>query len=97
LVRAARGLLGWSQTKLANEARCSRNSVSRFEAGASDTKMSTVLAVAAALEQGGVIFESETESLGVGVRLRQAAPDGPHGSRRAGTSAVKRTRDTSKP
>jgi transcriptional regulator with XRE-family HTH domain len=72
-VRAARGLVGWTQQQLATEARVGKNSLSRFEAGAADSRMSTILAVTAALEKAGVIFIPDTLDEGEGVRFRKPA------------------------
>jgi transcriptional regulator with XRE-family HTH domain len=67
-VRAARALLGWSQSDLATAASLSRPTIERAEtSGASAT---TFTAMQAALEKAGVIFLDENGD-GPGVRLRK--------------------------
>ena len=68
-IRAARALLGWSQQDLGDRAVLSLNAIKRLESGQSDPRISTVMAVKNALENGGVEFISEGEK-GEGVRLR---------------------------
>lgn len=68
-IRAARAILGWSQQNLADKAILSLNAVKRLEAGQGDPRMSTVLAVKAALEGGGVEFLPAAGDKGEGVRL----------------------------
>ena len=67
-IRAARALLGWSQTELAEAADLSRPSVDRAERiNVSDE---TLAAIRRALEMAGVIFVEENGE-GPGVRLRK--------------------------
>ena len=69
--RAARGLLGWSQTKLAEAARVSLSVVKRSEASDSAEVAPEARArMRAALEAAGVEFLSE-DSGGAGVRFRR--------------------------
>ncbi len=72
-IRAARGLLGWSQTELAEAAGLSLPTVKRFET-ANGVKVSgdAVAMMQTALETAGVIFVEENGE-GPGVRLRKAA------------------------
>jgi hypothetical protein len=69
--RAARGLIGWSQTKLAESARLSLPTVKRFET-ATGPKVSAeaIASLRRALEVAGVIFVEENGE-GPGVRLRK--------------------------
>jgi DNA-binding XRE family transcriptional regulator len=67
-IRAARALLGWSQTKLAKAADLSRPTVDRAEReSVSDDALA---AMREALENAGVIFVEENGD-GPGVRLRK--------------------------
>ena len=70
-IRAARSLLGWSQTDLAKRARVGEMTVKRFEAklnSASGT-VESLLRMQAALEAAGIIFVSADKHGGIGVRL----------------------------
>jgi transcriptional regulator with XRE-family HTH domain len=53
-IRAARALLGWSQNKLADRAILSASTVRYIENGRVDPRSSTLTAIRAALEKGGV-------------------------------------------
>lgn len=68
--RAARALLGWSQTQLAEHIKLSKVSISAFEKGG-DTRESNRRLIREALEAAGVIFlaDGDTTSGGPGVRL----------------------------
>jgi predicted transcriptional regulator len=72
-MRAARGLLGWSQNDLAGKCAGvgSLATIKRFEAGKSDPKASTLLAWERALKKAGVDFIEGDEAKGPGVRLRE--------------------------
>jgi transcriptional regulator with XRE-family HTH domain len=85
VLKAARILLGWSQTYLAERAGISASALSRLETGA-DIRKSTALAVESALERsGGIKFLHATDTEGEGVRLTDpksyGKPEsaGPHG------------------
>jgi len=71
-LRAARGLIDWSQGKLADAANLSVATVKRMEGAAGPGKSSAanVEAVQRALEAAGVIF-IEGNGDGPGVRLRK--------------------------
>lgn len=71
-IRAARGLLNWNQTRLANEANVSLSSVKSLESGR-DVRASVLIAVERALIDAGVLFldPGDTRSGGYGLRLRQ--------------------------
>ena len=67
-IRAARGLLGWSQQKLADKAIISLNALARLERGSVDARVSTLAAVEKALIRAGIEFIPAAEK-GEGVRL----------------------------
>ena len=69
-IRAARALLGWSQTELAKAAGLSRPTIDRAErtGAVSDDALATMRK---AMEKAGVIFQDENGE-GPGVRLRKA-------------------------
>jgi transcriptional regulator with XRE-family HTH domain len=70
-VRAARALIGWSQTKLAETAGVSLSIVERFEAGAPEPIADEAVAkMRAALEAAGVVFIPKNGG-GAGVRIRK--------------------------
>jgi transcriptional regulator with XRE-family HTH domain len=72
-IRAARGLLGWSQSQLAGAARRSLPTIKRLERedGEGQAVSDDVrLAVKSALEKAGVVFIPENGG-GAGVRLRK--------------------------
>jgi predicted transcriptional regulator len=74
-IKAARALLGWSQTALAKASGISEPSIKRLEAAADDPneplggRPETIIAIRAALENAGVIFIDQNGH-GPGVRLR---------------------------
>jgi transcriptional regulator with XRE-family HTH domain len=71
-VRAGRGLIGWSRTKLADAASVPVSTVERFEAGASDQEAGdTTDKIRVALEAAGVVFLPKDDGGGIGVRLRE--------------------------
>ena len=73
-IRAARGLLGWSQSELANRAGLSLPTVKRVEAGLGPRVSDAARArIQEALEIGGVRFIDENGG-GPGVRLRKGRP-----------------------
>lgn len=67
--RAARGLLSWSQTDLATEAKVSRATVTSFEADKRTPIENNLNALQTALEVAGIEFIPENGG-GAGVRLR---------------------------
>jgi hypothetical protein len=73
-VRAGRGLIGWSRTKLAEAAGVPLPSVERFESDAPDhaADEAVIDKVRAALEASGVVFLPKDDGGGIGVRLREA-------------------------
>ncbi len=69
--RAARGLLGWSQSHLAEKARVGIVTVRQFEAGAHEPRRATIDVIQRAFETAGVEFIDENGG-GPGVRLRKS-------------------------
>lgn len=67
--RAARGLLDWSQTRLAEASNLSESTIRDFEKGRRIPTVNNLAAVKKALEQAGVEFIPENGG-GPGVRLR---------------------------
>jgi len=55
-MRAARGLLGWSQADLSRASKVSTAVVARMELGTADSRISTVRGVTAAFQAAGVEF-----------------------------------------
>jgi transcriptional regulator with XRE-family HTH domain len=74
-IRAARALVGWSATTLAERAGISYPTVQRAEStdGVPNMKTPNLLAIQRVLEETGVVFldEHENRDGGVGVRLRK--------------------------
>lgn len=70
-VRAGRALLDWSQDRLAEESGTPKRTIARLELGEGVPRDSTLAAIRAALEAGGVVFVDENGD-GPGVRLRKA-------------------------
>ena len=68
--RAARGLLGWNQQDLANEAGVGIVTVHQLEAGTSQPRRATLDVIKRAFERAGVEFIDENGG-GAGVRLRR--------------------------
>jgi transcriptional regulator with XRE-family HTH domain len=71
-LRAARGLLGWNQTRLAEASGLALSTIKRMEGRSDPLKSSAenVWKVQCALENAGVIFIDENDE-GPGVRLRK--------------------------
>lgn len=68
--RAARGLLDWSQQRLADAAAVGVVTIRQLEAGTSAPRRATLDVVRRALENAGVEFIDENGG-GAGVRLRK--------------------------
>ena len=68
--RAARGLLAWSQQKLADAAGVGIVTVHQFEAGTSEPRRATLQVIRRAFEAAGVEFIEENGG-GSGVRFRE--------------------------
>lgn len=69
--RAARGLIEWSQERLAEAAHLGLSTVRDFERGRRVPTHNNLAAIRSALEAAGVIFVAENGE-GPGVRLRKA-------------------------
>lgn len=71
--RAARGLLGWSQSELASKSNLSESTIRDFEKGRRTPVVNNVTAICLALEAAGVIIlgDEETTVGGPGVRLKK--------------------------
>ena len=69
-VRAARGLIGWSQDQLVGASGVPKRTVVRMELGEGDPQRRTLAAIRAALEAAGVVFTNGDEP---GVKLRKQA------------------------
>ncbi|NGN44452.1 helix-turn-helix transcriptional regulator [Mesorhizobium sp. CGMCC 1.15528] len=71
--RAARGLVDWSQTKLAEMSNLSESTIRDFEKGRRIPVINNLAAIRAALEAAGVSFlaDGETKPGGPGVRLHK--------------------------
>jgi transcriptional regulator with XRE-family HTH domain len=71
-VRAARALIDWSQTKLADAAGVPVSLVERLETEAADPVADeSIDKLRAALEAAGVVFIPKNGGGGIGVRLRE--------------------------
>ena len=73
-IRAARGLLGWSGQDLANASGVGLSTLRRLESGSGSvqTNVSTVVALAAALEQAGIEFTGDPNTKpGVTLNLKK--------------------------
>jgi DNA-binding XRE family transcriptional regulator len=68
-IRAARSLLGWPQTRLADETGLSVQTIKLAEIGAS-IRDSTALAIELAFDRAGLIFIDRDTTGGPGVRLK---------------------------
>ena len=70
-IRAARGLLKWTQAALAHRAAVSTVTLNMIENETVRPRDATLAAIQAALEAGGVEFLAE-DGAGVGVRFRRS-------------------------
>jgi transcriptional regulator with XRE-family HTH domain len=71
-LRAARGLVGWSQRDLAERSGMDINTVKNFEQGRSNPGRSTLIAWRNAFAAAGVMFLDDDEGYGAGVRFRKS-------------------------
>jgi transcriptional regulator with XRE-family HTH domain len=73
-IRAARGLLGWSASELAERSEVTLRTIQRFETaeGVPPNRSGTLDKVSAALEAQGIEFLGDPET-SPGVRLRREA------------------------
>jgi transcriptional regulator with XRE-family HTH domain len=70
--RAARGLLKWTQPRLANESGIGLSTLNRYEMESRPPKAKVIEQLQAALEAAGIEFIFENASGGVGVRLKKS-------------------------
>jgi transcriptional regulator with XRE-family HTH domain len=72
-IRAARGLLNWTQVQLARAAGVSEVAVKNLERSRTDPRASTLTAMQEAFDRAGVVFldPGDTRNRGSGVRLKQ--------------------------
>lgn len=73
-IRAARGLIGWTQRQLASASGVSEISIKNIEREKTDAKASTLTAIQNAFEDAGVVFldAGDIRSGGPGVRMKSA-------------------------
>lgn len=70
-VRAARALLAWSQSKLADASNISVTTLNYFENDRRDPSANNLAAIRRVLEDAGIEFIPAKSGKGVGVRLRK--------------------------
>lgn len=72
-IRAARALVGWKQTELAEASGVSEISIKNIERGVTDAKASTLAAIQDAFRAAGVVFlePGDMRQGGAGVRFDQ--------------------------
>ena len=70
-VRAARGLLGWSQDQLVEASGVPKRTVARLETDEGEPQRRTLAAIRSALEVAGIEFIPENGG-GIGVRMRKS-------------------------
>jgi len=71
-IRAARAFLNWKQTDLATASGVSEMSIKNIERGLTDSRVSTLTAIRAAIQAAGVEFVDDERGVGV-VKLRLPA------------------------
>jgi transcriptional regulator with XRE-family HTH domain len=70
-VRAARELLDWTQARLADAAGISLSIVKNFESEQRLPTEENFVAIWSAFDEAGVVFDSETDSLGVRIKRKR--------------------------
>jgi transcriptional regulator with XRE-family HTH domain len=72
-IRAARALIGWKQSELAEQSGVSEISIKNIERGATDPRASTLQALQAAFDRAGVVFlePGDMRLGGLGLRLKR--------------------------
>lgn len=75
-IRAARGLLDWTQGDLATASGIAVGSVKNFEGGKTGANPQTVVALQKALQDAGIILLAPSDKTdgGAGVRLKEIEP-----------------------
>ena len=73
-MRAARGLLGWSQAELARVSRVGLATIQRIESrnGPVTGNISTLLRIQEAFARAGILFIEAGSAGGIGLRMAQA-------------------------
>jgi len=74
-IRAARGLLGWSQSELAANARVHPQTVSFVEREDGPRYFPSRVKIQECLENAGILFIAESDGIGDGVRFRKMASE----------------------
>lgn len=69
--RAARGLVAWSQDRLAKHAGVGNSTVRDFEKGRRVPLDDNLTAIRHALEDAGIVFESDGKFVGVKLKLKR--------------------------
>ena len=69
--RAARGLLDWTQTQLAEASLVGLSTVRNFEGELRETTPANVAAIHGAFDRAGVIFEDDGKYVGVKMKKRR--------------------------
>jgi hypothetical protein len=69
--RAARGLLNWNQTQLAEASLIGLSTVRNFEGELRETTLANLAAIRGAFEKAGVIFENDGKFVGVKLKIRR--------------------------
>jgi transcriptional regulator with XRE-family HTH domain len=72
-IRAARALIGWKQSELAERSGVSEISIKNIERGATDPRASTVQSIQAAFDRADIVFlePGDQRPGGMGVRLKR--------------------------
>lgn len=82
-IRAARGLLGWTRTELADRAILSTTTVADIERGDVNPRASTLGAIILTLEKAGIEFlRPDANGCGEGVRLTVPLAERPKAPRK---------------
>lgn len=68
--RAARGLLKWTQPKLADQSGIGLSTINRYENETRPLRPEAIMQIKSTLEEAGVEFIEPSDSAGAGVRLR---------------------------
>jgi transcriptional regulator with XRE-family HTH domain len=76
LCRAARGLVDWTQSVLAERSQVSRSTIRDFEGSRHDIHRATAAQIRHAFEESGVVFVN-MEGYGLGVCMRMPAAADP--------------------
>ncbi|SHN71629.1 helix-turn-helix domain-containing protein [Bradyrhizobium erythrophlei] len=69
--RAARALLKWSQTQLAESSGVALSTVAEFEIGKREPRSDNLTAMMSSLEGAGIIFENDSKYVGVKLKIKR--------------------------